>query len=159
MEEYKVLIDSTEFQQKVLDYIGSDEFDKMVDATVFKCDNQCKLAIIHGMSVASMLTSQCEPFCIKSENDNKDLVYKLACLYMGKIELYDRSICKFKKSNDLYFNNVYLACYNRYAEQLYTEIVRDYDVEWKVIHTEIMKHIDYSGQKWVDEYKRLWVEK
>ena len=40
MDNYKVLIDSTELQQKVLDYIASDEFSKMVDSTVFKDNNQ-----------------------------------------------------------------------------------------------------------------------
>ena len=35
MVNYKTLIDSTELQQKVLDYITSDEFSKMVDSTVF----------------------------------------------------------------------------------------------------------------------------
>ena len=64
MDNYKVLIDSTELQQKVLDYISSEEFDKMVDSTVFRDNNQCKLAIIHGMSIASMLTCRCESFCI-----------------------------------------------------------------------------------------------
>lgn len=38
----KILIDSTEFQQKVLDYISSCEIDKMIDATVFKDNQECK---------------------------------------------------------------------------------------------------------------------
>lgn len=70
MDNYKVLIDSTELQQKVLDYIGSEEFDKMVDSTVFRDNNQCKLAIIHGMSIASMLTCRCKPFCINFKKEN-----------------------------------------------------------------------------------------
>lgn len=76
MNNYKRLIDSTELQQKVLDYIASEEFNKMVDSTVFRDDNQCKLAIIHGMAIASMLTCRCESFCInfkkdEFEDDNK----------------------------------------------------------------------------------------
>lgn len=76
MVNYKTLIDSTELQQKVLDYIASDEFNKMVDSTVFRDDNQCKLAIIHGMAIASMLTCRCESFCInfkkeEFEDDNR----------------------------------------------------------------------------------------
>ena len=55
----KILIDSTEFQQKVLDYISSCEIDKMIDATVFKDNQECKQAIIHGMIIASMLTNRC----------------------------------------------------------------------------------------------------
>lgn len=76
MDNYKVLIDSTELQQKVLDYIASEEFDKMVDSTVFKDNNQCKTAIIHGMAIASMLTCSCEQFYInfkkeKYEDDSR----------------------------------------------------------------------------------------
>lgn len=56
----KILIDSTEFQRKVLDYISSCEIDKMIDATVFKDNQECKQAIIHGMVIASMLTSRCK---------------------------------------------------------------------------------------------------
>lgn len=76
MNNYKRFIDSTELQQKVLDYIVSAEFNKMVDSTVFRDDNQCKLAIIHGMVIASMLTCRCESFCInfkkeEFEDDNR----------------------------------------------------------------------------------------
>ena len=63
MDNYKVLIDSTELQQKILDYIASEEFDKMVDSTVFKDNNQCKMAI------ASMLTCRCESFCINFKKE------------------------------------------------------------------------------------------
>lgn len=69
MNNYKRLIDSTELQQKVLDYISSEEFNKMVDSTVFRDDNQCKLAIIHGMAIASMLTCRCESFCINFKKE------------------------------------------------------------------------------------------
>ena len=69
-----MLIDSIELQQKVLDYIASEEFNKMVDSTVFRDNNQCKSAIIHGMAIASMLTCRCEPFYInfKKEEDKDD---------------------------------------------------------------------------------------
>ena len=77
----KILIDSTEFQQKVLDYISSCEIDKMIDATVFKDNQECKQAIIHGMAIASMLTSRCKQIeinevagmkkCIILEIENK----------------------------------------------------------------------------------------
>lgn len=71
MDNYKVLIDSTELQQKVLDYIASEEFNKMVDSTVFRDDNQCKLAIIHGMVIASMLTCRCEQFYINFKKEDR----------------------------------------------------------------------------------------
>lgn len=76
MDDYKKLIDSTELQQKILDYIASKEFDKMVDFTVFKDNSRCRMAIIYGMSIASMLTCRCESFCInfkkeEHEDDNR----------------------------------------------------------------------------------------
>ena len=71
MDNYKTLIDPTELQQKVLDYIASDEFSKMVDSTVFKDNNQCKMAIIHGMAIASMLTCRCESFCINFKEEGR----------------------------------------------------------------------------------------
>lgn len=81
VEDYRTLIDSTELQQKVIDYIYSNEFDEMVDSTVFKDNNQCKSAIIHGMAIAIMLTCRCKPFCIKFKKevdveDNRSQCYK-----------------------------------------------------------------------------------
>ena len=71
MDNCKVLIDSTELQQKVLDYIASEEFNKMVDSTVFRDDNQCKSAIIHGMTIASMLTCRCKPLYINLKQEDR----------------------------------------------------------------------------------------
>ena len=70
----KILIDSTEFQQKVLDYISSCEIDKMIDATVFKDSQECKQAIIHGMVIASMLTSRCKQIEINKVIDMKKCI-------------------------------------------------------------------------------------
>ena len=54
---------------------------KMIDATVFKDNQECKQAIIHGMVIASMLTSRCKQIeinevagmkkCIILEIENK----------------------------------------------------------------------------------------
>lgn len=63
-ERFRVLIDSKELQQKVLDYISSEDIDKMIRSTIFDGKPECKSAIIHGMCIASMLASYCEPFCI-----------------------------------------------------------------------------------------------
>lgn len=60
----KILIDSTEFQKHILDYIGSDNFTKMINSTIFAGKQDCIDAIIHGMCIASMLTSQCNQFYI-----------------------------------------------------------------------------------------------
>ena len=64
-EKYLVLIDSKEFQQRVLDCITTEEIDKFFHNTVFADDERCKQAMIHGMCIASMLTSYCEPMLIK----------------------------------------------------------------------------------------------
>ena len=63
-----VLIDSREFQQKILDFISSDEFDKIFNSTVFADKPECKQAMIHGMCVASMLTSRCDHLVVKQSN-------------------------------------------------------------------------------------------
>lgn len=52
MKDDRIFIDSTEFQQNVMDYIASDEFNKMIDATVFKDSDDCKRAVAHGMAIA-----------------------------------------------------------------------------------------------------------
>lgn len=64
-EKYLVLIDSREFQQKIMNCITSEEIDKFFQNTVFADDERCKQAMIHGMCIASMITSQCEPVLIK----------------------------------------------------------------------------------------------
>ncbi len=64
----KLLIDSTEYQQKVLDCIGSGEIDKFFGATYFKNlpeADMCKQAMIYGMAIASMMTSRCDLLVIK----------------------------------------------------------------------------------------------
>lgn len=64
----KLLIDSTEYQQKVLDCICSVEIDKFFGVTYFKNlpeDNVCKQAMIYGMTIASMIISRCDRIVIK----------------------------------------------------------------------------------------------
>lgn len=63
----RIVVDVKEFQQKVLDYISSGEIDKMINSTVFAGKPECKSAIIHGMAIASMLTSCCELMCVKEK--------------------------------------------------------------------------------------------
>lgn len=64
---YQIFVNINEFQQMVLNYIHSNEFNKMFASTVFTGDERCRAAMIHGMSIASMLTSQCKPVCIKEQ--------------------------------------------------------------------------------------------
>ena len=70
--DYKVLINSQEFQNKVLDFIDSTEFDALFRQSVFNTCNEHenqknKGAIVHGMMLASMLTSRCKPLCVKEK--------------------------------------------------------------------------------------------
>lgn len=66
----KILIDQEEFQQKILNYISSDELDKMIDNTVFKDKPECKSAIIHGMVFVSILTCKCSHYWLKDDGDS-----------------------------------------------------------------------------------------
>lgn len=64
----KVMIDTTEYQQRVLECIGSEEVDKFFGTTMFMNlpeSSMCKQAMIHGMAIASMMTSQCNPVIVE----------------------------------------------------------------------------------------------
>ena len=69
MSNNKILIDSKEFQQKILDYINSEEIDEMINNTIFKDKPEYKSAIIQGMVIAAILTSRCELFYVECENN------------------------------------------------------------------------------------------
>lgn len=61
----KILINNNEFQQKILDCITSEEIDKIFNNTIFAISQEgqtCKQAMIHGMIIASLMTSNCEAF-------------------------------------------------------------------------------------------------
>ena len=45
MDDYKKLIDSTELQKTVLNFIGSEEFNKMVNCSIFKDNQECNLPL------------------------------------------------------------------------------------------------------------------
>lgn len=64
----KLLIDSTEYQQKVLDCICSEQIDKFFGVTYFKNlpeADMCKQAMIYGMAIAAMMASRCDHVVIK----------------------------------------------------------------------------------------------
>lgn len=61
--EYEIYINKTEFQEKLLEFINSGELDKYFKNTIFnnlECKNDCKAAMLTGMSLASCITSDCE---------------------------------------------------------------------------------------------------
>ena len=65
MKDYKILIETKEFQRRILDCVLSDEINRMFESTYFASkDNasDCKAAMIHGMVMASLLASSCESY-------------------------------------------------------------------------------------------------
>lgn len=52
-----VMVDVNEYQKRVLDCITTGEIDKFLDNSVYKDKSECKQAMIYGMCIASMLTS------------------------------------------------------------------------------------------------------
>ena len=71
--KYRVLIDSEELHQKILDVITTEkEIDKIFNNTIFagkENSDSYKMAMIHGMCIASMMTSYCKPVYIKEKID------------------------------------------------------------------------------------------
>ena len=65
----KSLIDSIEYQRIVLDYMESDEFNKLVDNSIYKDVPEARMAIIFGMSIASMMTCKCDQFYVEERKD------------------------------------------------------------------------------------------
>lgn len=63
MNNSELYVNVSEFQKKVLEFINSGELDKYFESTVFnnhEHKNDCKSAMMTGMSFASMLTSDCQ---------------------------------------------------------------------------------------------------
>lgn len=89
-----------------------------------------------------------------------NLPYKLACLYMGMTEEYDRLLtdkrCKYDPTEAFVYSYYTRSSSNRYAKAIRKKIIEDYHIPWKEIHDEIHRHINFSAQHWVDEYERIW---
>ena len=64
-DKYLILIDAQKFQQKILNCVTTKEVDKFFDNTIFADDKKYKQAMIYGMCIASMMTSDCEPLFLK----------------------------------------------------------------------------------------------
>lgn len=58
-DKFTIMFDINKFQQMILDCITSDEIDNFYNNTIFSDDPKCKQAMIHGMVIASMMTSKC----------------------------------------------------------------------------------------------------
>jgi hypothetical protein len=66
-----ILIDSQKFQEKILDFMTSEELDKFFNCTVFADKPECRQAMIHGICIASMLVSKCDSFIVRKPNEQK----------------------------------------------------------------------------------------
>lgn len=144
--EKLMLINPKELQQQVLDYIGSDEFEEMVNNTVFKDDSQSKQAIAHGMAVASMMTSQCKLYCVEEilEPVCENLIF-LRPRFLKKEKVIDEFNLDFKsesKRTSIYQNEdvrfsfdkkiIRVLLYNRNNTELKRKIENYfYKKEWK----------------------------
>lgn len=76
-----------------------------------------------------------------------NLPYKLACLYMGMTEEYDRSLTDMRDRYDqtkafLYCNDIRSES-NRYAKTVRNKITEDCHILWKEIQDEIHRHINF----------------
>lgn len=68
----KILIEPKEFQQKILDCVLTDEINRMFESTYFSTKenpSEYKAAMIHGMIMASLLTSSCKTYVVNKEEN------------------------------------------------------------------------------------------
>lgn len=76
-EKYKdrILIDMGEFQSKILEHVCSEEFNKQFDSTQFSTYEDAKgyrQAMMHGMVMASLMTSKCMHFYVRENLETKN---------------------------------------------------------------------------------------
>ena len=67
----RILIDPMEYQEYVLKFIGSEDFNRIWDNMSFKDKSECKNAFITGMAWAAMLTSQVNDYEVVVDNEDK----------------------------------------------------------------------------------------
>ena len=60
-----VVMSTQEFQEKILDFIASEEFDKHFNSTTFADKPECRQAMMHGMCIASMLVTKCDQLVVE----------------------------------------------------------------------------------------------
>lgn len=70
----RILIDMGEFQSKILEHVCSEEFNKQFDSTQFSAYEDAKgyrQAMMHGMVMASLMTSKCMHFYVRENLETK----------------------------------------------------------------------------------------
>ena len=75
MEDVLILINSNEFQSKILDFINSEELDKFIDTSIYSDNKDARGAIIFGLSLAASQTCRCQQYLVsKKELDKSENV-------------------------------------------------------------------------------------
>lgn len=87
-----------------------------------------------------------------------DNLYKAACEYMAKTELYDRTLTRQRSQHDP--TEAFIVGYarglsNAFASNLRREMTKKYNIMSFELMEEINRHKSYSAQMWIDEYERL----
>lgn len=89
----------------------------------------------------------------------EDMLYKCACLYMGKTEIFDRKLTDVRNPYDdteAWLISSERMISSKYCSEVLKNIRADYGYMWSEINKEIHNHSHYNAQMWVDEYLRLW---
>lgn len=69
-----MFIDVNEYQTKILNIIGSDELDKIIASSVYADKHEFRMAILYGMTIASMYTAQCTQYTFDvTKSDASDI--------------------------------------------------------------------------------------
>ena len=92
--------------------------------------------------------------------DTDTETYKMACEYMAKTEVYDRTLTDARSPWDKTEAFIDISPRIRHFSRVYAGNLRKYYEElcggsWRPIQEEIIKHSKYSAQQWIDEYNRL----
>jgi hypothetical protein len=87
-----------------------------------------------------------------------DNLYKAACEYMARTELYDRSLTKARTQHDP--TEAFIDAYMRglavtFAQYVRSDVTKKYCITPFELGEEIGRHRSYSAQMWIDEYERL----
>lgn len=89
---------------------------------------------------------------------NYDNPYHIACEYMAKTELYDRTLTHKRSPYDHTEAYILTPWQRRFSTDYSRGLITYYKsmgIDWGVIHKEILKHRGYTAQYWIDEYNML----
>lgn len=115
------LIDTEEFQQLILDYINTDKVDKWFTTTVFsEKDNADELrsAMIHGMLVAAMLTTQCRHIEINDPINIEEPSINIEETKLEQVVIDGDVIHNLQEAADWLRESGICDCYNLWYEEV-----------------------------------------